>query len=251
MMAGRRPRWTHVAAVAASLLLFAGSLAVWVGDPVVLATADYRTAPGEQRRVALADGSTVDLGPASAIAVDYGDSTRRVRLLSGVAYFTAAPADASEPRPFVVGAASGTARALGTRFMVERLSAAVEVTVAEHDVEVALAGAAADGPTVVVAPGQVVRYSESGLGAVHDANIERATAWQRGRLIFDDVPLGDVVAALNRYRHDRIVIAGAGLASRKVSGVFDTAAPDAALATIARDLRISAASLPLLVTVLF
>ncbi|BBK43560.1 sensor [Allostella vacuolata] len=247
----RRARWPRVAAVAACLLVLVGGLAFWAGDPVVLVTADYRTAPGEQRLVALSDGSTVALGPASAIAVDYGQSTREVRLLAGLAYFTVAPAGGGEHRPFVVAAARGTARALGTRFMVERLAEEVEITVAEHTVEVALAGPTGVRSTVIVAPGQSVRYGGAGLGAVHKVNVERATAWRRGRLIFDDVPLGEVVAALNRYRHGRILIADRDLASRKVSGVFETEASDAALATVVRDLRISVASLPPLVTVLY
>ncbi|MEX2455434.1 MAG: FecR domain-containing protein [Rhodospirillaceae bacterium] len=250
--ASRRPaRWARVAAVAACLLLLVGGGALWTGEAVVMMTADYRTGPGEQRLVTLSDGSTVDLGPASAIAIEYTDDARQVEILSGVAYFTAAPADIGESRPFVVEAASGTARALGTRFMVERLAADVEVTVAEHAVEVALATASGGRSTVVVEQGQSVRYSGDRLGVVHDANIERAAAWQRNRLIFDNVPLGDVVAALNRYRRGRIVIADTRLASRKVSGVFETDAADAALVTIARDLRISTASLPPLVTLLY
>ncbi len=259
---GRRPaapaharrrilRWAPVAAIAACLLLLVGGGALWIGDPLVVIAADYRTAPGERRLVTLSDASTVDLGPASAIAVDYGVSARRVRLLAGVAYFAPAPIDGGERRPFVVEAAGGSARALGTRFMVERLSADVEITVAEHAVEVSLATAAGDRPAVVVTRGQSVRYSDSGLGAVLAVNLDRATAWRRGRLIFDHLPLGDVVAALNRYRRGRIVVADPELASRTVSGVFDTAAADTALATIARDLRITTASLPPLVTLLY
>lgn len=247
----RMSRWTRMAAAAACLLFVLAGFAVWNGDPVVMLTADYRTAPGEQRLVALSDGSTVALGPASAIAVDYGEHARRVKLLSGLAYFTAVPTGGSESRPFVVEAAQGTARALGTRFMVEHLASGAEVTVAEHKVEVALAGEAGDRSIVVVAPGEAVRYSDAGMGAVHAVNVARATAWQRGRLIFDSVPLGEVVAALNRYRRGRIFVADPVLASRKVSGVFETAAWDAALATVVRDLRISAASLPPLVTVLY
>lgn len=248
---GARPAWARIAAAAACLLVVAGGVAFWGGDPRVMLAADHRTGPGEQRLVALPDGSTAALGPASAIAVAYGQGTRTVRLLAGVAHFTVAPAAAGEPRPFVVEAAGGTARALGTAFVVQRLPSEVEVAVAEHTVEVALATADGHRSTVVVAPGQSVRYSGQAMGAVRAISVERATAWQRGRLVFDDVPLDEVVAALNRYRHGRILIADAGLASRKVSGVFETAAPDAALATLVRDLGMSAASLPPLVTVLY
>lgn len=238
--------WAATAALAACLLLFVGGGLLWVGDPRPLIAADHATGPGERRQVTLADGSRVDLGPASAIAIDFTDDTRRVRLLSGLAYFTAAPLGAAEPRPFVVTAERGQARALGTQFMVARLADGAEVTVAEHDVEVSLAGGA-----VVLSPGQSVRYGLGGMGLVHTTAVARATAWRRGQLVFDHRPLAEVVAALNRYRRGRILITDRDLAAREVSGVFDTDDPQAALATIVANLKIGALSVPPLVTVLY
>lgn len=243
-------RWLP-AAIAACLLLAVLGTVYWAGDPAVLLAADHRTAPGERRLVTLVDGSTVELGPASAIAVRFGDGGRKVALLAGVAYFTAAPRAGAESRPFIVEAANGAARALGTQFMVERLAEAVEVTVAEHTVAVALDGADGRRPEVVLAPGQSVRYAKAGIGPVRTAGLDRATAWRRDRLIFDSVPLREVVSELNRYRRGRIVIADAALASRTVSGVFETHDPDAALATIARELGMRAAAIPPLVTLLY
>lgn len=248
--AGGRGIWPPAAALAACLLLVAMG-AVWLGDPVALLMADHSTAPGAHQRVALSDGSSVELGPASAIALHFTDDERRVELLSGQAYFVAASMNGSERRPFVVEAGNGASRALGTRFMVERLADTVEVVVVEHDVEVALSGADVEPQSAVLSGGRAVRYAAAGLQAVRRVDLERATAWRRGRLIFDRRPLGEVVAELNRYRHGRIVIADPSLASRTVSGVFDTVDPEAALATIARDLRIRSAALPPLVTLLY
>lgn len=231
-----------------AVLGFAG---FWYGNPITLMAADYRTAPGEQQSVTLSDGSIVELASGSAIALHFTREERRVELLAGAAYFTAASMGDGEPRPFVVEGAGGTATALGTQFLVDRLPDAVEVVVAEHEVSVALAGM--DGPSgnVVLSPGQSVRYSQSGLGDVHEKDIEQAAAWRRGRLFFDQVSLADVVAELNRYRRGRIVIADPALASRKVSGVFETRDLDRALATIARELRLRSASVPPLVTLLY
>lgn len=245
----RRRIRVQVAALAASLLLLFAAAGTWLADPYTLLTADHRTAPGAQQRVTLTDGSVVELGPASAIAVRYGDKQRRIELLSGIAYFTAAPMDAGENRPFVVAAANGTARALGTQFMAARIADTTEITVAEHEVEVALA--ASEGrPRVVVPAGKAVRYTGSDLGAVRSVNLDHAMAWRRSRLIVDGIPLRKVVAELARYRHGQIVITDPALASRKVSGVFDMTDHDAVLATITRDLRIKAATLPL-VTLLY
>lgn len=248
--AQRTHRWRRLTALAASaMLLIAGAL-LWTGDPLLMMAADHRTAPAERRTVTLPDGSVVELGPASAIALRYDDEQRKVELLSGVAYFIAAPRMGAEQRPFVVAAASGTARALGTQFAVDRFADSVEVVVVEHEVAVAVADPNGQSTTVVLSPGQSVRYAADGLATPRATNLDQALAWRRDRLVFDHVPLGDVVSELNRYRRGKIVIGSSSLAQRQVSGVFDAVDTDAALAAISRELGARTASAPL-VTVLY
>ncbi len=52
------------------------------------------------------------------------------------------------------------------------------------------------------------------------ADPENARAWTRGRLIFEDEPLGEVVAELNRYHKGLIRITDSRLNGLRVSGVF-------------------------------
>lgn len=246
----RAHRWRRLTALAASaMLLIAGAL-LWTGDPLLMMAADHRTAPAERRTVTLPDGSVVELGPTSAIALRYDDEQRKVELLAGVAYFIAAPREGAEQRPFVVAAASGTARALGTQFAVDRFADSVEVVVVEHEVAVAVADPNGQSTTVVLSPGQSVRYAADGIATPRAANLDQALAWRRDRLVFDHVPLADVVDELNRYRRGKIVIGSSGLAQRQVSGVFDAVDTDAALATISRELGARTASAPL-VTILY
>jgi transmembrane sensor len=212
----------------------------------VLLNADYRTGPGERRALRLSDGSHVDLGPESALAVRFTARQRCVELLAGLAYFAPQPRDTDERRPFRVTAADGTVTALGTRFVVDQLGAVVDVVVAEDRVEVALAETA----RVVLASGQTVRYGGNGLGEVQAVNLNHVTAWRRDRLIVNQRPLREVITVLNRYRRGRIILAGRALAARRVSGVFDLAQPDTALAAIARDLKLKRLTLPLWVTLL-
>ncbi|WJH41921.1 FecR family protein [Aliirhizobium terrae] len=240
----------HALALAACLVVAVTATVFWYGNPTVLLTANYRTAPGESRTITLSDGSIVDLGSDSALAVDFSDRERRVELLSGRAYFTAAPKAGPEVRPFVVASSIGTATAIGTQFSVDRIDEAVEVAVAEHSVSVGLD----DGTkvSVMLNEGQSVRYApESGLGVVETKNMDQATAWRRGKIIFSDVPLSRVIAELNRYRRGRIVIASDRLASLKVSGVFDTNDLPNALGRIVRELDLSMSSVPPLVTVIY
>lgn len=239
--------------LAVALMVTAGLASLWEGDPVSLMTADLRTGPGETRTETLPDGSEVLLGPSSALALRYDSSLRGFELLSGVAYVTAAP-KASDPgeRPFRIEANQGWATALGTRFMVEKIQDAVRVTVAEHDVEVASGTNPAKMQKVVLHPGDSVRYSDSaGLGEVQRVSLTRATGWREGRLVFDRVPLSDVVAVLNRYRHGRIVVANPSLGDRTVSGSFNATDLDHALQAITEELDATTADLPPFVTLLF
>jgi transmembrane sensor len=249
----RRAIMTGAAAAVVAVLTGAGFGAFWYGNPMLMLASDYRTSPGESRTVTLADGSTVQLDTASAIAVHFDGHERRVELLSGTAYFTVTPMQGSETRPFVVAVANGTAKALGTQFMVDRQGDGAEVTAAEHRVEVTADRADENKAGVVVlSPGQSVRYDRSsGLGAVSQVDIDRATAWRRGRLVIDRMRLADVIAALNRYRRGEIVITDAALADRRVSGVFETADLAGALAAITQELGVRMASIPPFVTLLY
>lgn len=205
-------------AVAASLLLL-----VLVGlDVPTRLQADARSGVGETKTVTLPDGSTAMLNTASAIAVDYTADERRVRLLSGEAAFTVAR-DAG--RPFRVEASGGLSTALGTVFLVRALDDGATVTVLESRVAVALAGGKA-----VLAPNQRVSYAaDRGLGPVESVDARAAMAWRRGKLIFADRRLGEVIEELNRYHLGEIRILDPALAERKVSGVFETRDPVAAV----------------------
>ncbi len=242
----------RIAALAACVALAVGLGIFWFGDPTTMLLADYRTAPAEIRSFVLPDGSVADLAPASALALRFNDRERRIDLLAGTVYVTAAPMTEGERRPFLVQAADGSAKALGTQFMVDRLPDSVQVTVARHRVEVALAATADRAGSVLLTPGLAVRYGEGrGFGAVRTVDLGTATAWRRGRLIFDRVPLSTVVATLNRYRRGRIVIANPDLAERTVSGMFETARLENTLDQIARELGAQSVAVPPFVTLLF
>jgi transmembrane sensor len=222
---GRR-RWLQAAAAAA----IAAPAAYMASRPTLWA--DHRTAAGERRMVTLADGSTVELAGGSALSVSFGKDQRLLRLLAGEAFFTVA---ADPARPFVVEAGEGRVRALGTAFDVKMSGESVTVTVMEHRVEVST------GPDrrIELAQGQQVRYVARELQAPRPADIRVADAWRRDRLIFQDAPLGEVVADLERARGGRIVLTDSRLRALPVTAVFDARQADLALATIAGILPIT------------
>lgn len=219
------------------------------GDPLLALQADHRSAVGGAQDLALPDGSRVRLGADSAVAIHFSEDERRVDLLQGEALFEAAPVRRDlaqgERRPFVVAAAQGRTRALGTRFIVERLATHTRVTGVEHQVAVALD--AAPQRAAVLSPGQVARYDDQGVTAVDAPAIDAVSARERGLLVFERAELADVVARLNRYHAGRIAIHGEALAQRRVSGVFPARDIDGALQSIADELGAKALRLPGLV----
>jgi transmembrane sensor len=236
------------------LLIVAAGATYYSGEHLLIAlTADHRTAPGEVRTVTLSDGSTADLNTASAIKLRFTDGERRVELLAGEALFSVASAKDDEQRPFTVVTLGGTTRALGTRFLVHRSGNHVTVTDIEHRIEVSVTQTGSGRlEKVVLDPGQAVEYSTaSGLGSVVKLDVERAAAWQRGRLLFDRVSLENVIAELNRYRRGTIIVANRDLARRQVSGVFRLDDLDGALNTIVTELGARSAGVPPFMTVIY
>ena len=220
-----RRRFLYAAAAVAAV---AAPAAVLLSRPDLLA--DHSTTVGERRKVTLEDGSTVELAGSSSLSVDFSAQARRVVLHDGEAFFDVARDDT---RPFVVQAADGFSRALGTSFDVKRQGTEVTVAVVEHAVAVSSAGS-----RVVVEQGQQIRYGAHRLGKVGEADLAQVEAWRRDRLIFHETPLGEVVADLERYRGGRIVMTDARLRDIPVTAVFDARQADAALDTIASSLAI-------------
>lgn len=241
-------RAARIGAVAGILLVAAALARFQFGDPWLLAAADHSTAPGEVRAVTLPDGSMVELGPASAIALRFDAAERRVTLLAGEVFFAAAPRTATERRPFVVEAEGGTTTALGTEFVVEREAGGADVLAVAHQVTVALERG---GQSIVLSPGQEVGYGGAGLGPVRLRDVAVATAWRRGMLVFSGARLAHVVETLNRYRRGRIIILDQALADRRVSGVFAANDLGDAIDTITAELGIGSKSIYPFVTVLY
>src|SRR5690606_17855872 len=96
-------RWTRHSTVwtaAAALIVAAGLWLSWRA-----ASTELATGIGEQRTVALADGSIITLNTGSRIRLQYKNNRRDIELKQGEAFFKVA-ADAQ--RPFRVNTSAGT-----------------------------------------------------------------------------------------------------------------------------------------------
>lgn len=175
-------------------------------------------------RIALVDGSVVELNDGGKIETVFTSDERRVKLLRGEAHFTVAKNPA---RPFVVDAGNVAVRAVGTAFGVRRESATVEVLVTEGKVQVEHP-AAADGavPATALVAGEktvvetAMRAKPPLVVPVSEAEIEHRLAWQGVRLEFAGLPLAEVLAEFNLRNPNRLVIADGEAAKLRVGGTF-------------------------------
>jgi transmembrane sensor len=206
--------------------------ALWVQ---ALRTPTFSTRVGELRTVVLEDGSRVRLNTDSRIEVRFRAHERDVVLARGEAFFDAAH-DAA--RPFVVQAGEARVRALGTRFDVRRDPGEVWVALVEGRVRVGLDHRP---DAAVLAPNQQLTVTARGVSAPTPTDATQSTSWTTGRLTFQDVPLAEAIAQVNRYSARRIEL-DAPLGQARVSGVFDVGDTEAFVAAVREEFDLGTAA---------
>lgn len=231
------PRW----AVAASVLLIA--LVSIAGTWLYSERNTYSTRIGEQRSIALADGSAVTLNTRSRIRIRYSERERQVDLLEGQALFEVAH---GEDRPFIVQGGDARIRAVGTQFDVYRQQTGTTVTVVEGrvtilseaqsrpDQEAARAGGSAQSAHrdehaqlvgILLAAGEQATITPTTVQSIAPADVAATIAWTQRRLTFQRTTLADVVREFNRYNERPLRIEDPRLKEFLVSGTFSSTDP--------------------------
>ncbi|WP_159911621.1 FecR domain-containing protein [Pantoea sp. 18069] len=197
----------------------------WQGLPWQEWRAAHSTGTGERRDITLPDGSLLALDTASGVDVDFNDRERLVRLHSGRILVSTD----FDPlgRPFSVQTPQGRVLALGTRFMV-RLDDNGLSHVQVEEKAVRLLPAA--GAPQQLAAGEQAWFSADTAQAPTTAD-PFAASWHEGGLVAVDIALGDLIAALSRYRRGYLGCAPE-VAQLKVSGAFPVDDTDRALAAL-------------------
>jgi transmembrane sensor len=223
----RKTLYAAAAVLVAGVMLTVGGFLNEFGDagtvaaPPRVLSAIHVTRIGEQKRVALPDGSEIMLNTDTRVEVNYTEAARGVTLVRGEGHFTVAT-DAT--RKFRVQAGSGFVEAIGTAFTVQHLQdTVVEVTVTEGVVE--LTRAVAPPPSTQPAAAQTAQTAaqevritagesatvteaepEIQTRAVPTQQLQQQLAWQHGMLIFQGSSLEEVITEVSRYTPVRIEV---------------------------------------------
>jgi transmembrane sensor len=194
-----------------------------------LATQSFETAVGQRATVTLPDGSRITLNTDTVVHTRADHDRRLVYLDKGQAFFKVAK---DRRHPFVVTAGGRTVTALGTAFDVRLDNGALKVVLVEGKVRVESAAHAPPTGTAKTAalpePAQATEMTAgSELIAPDDSpwslartDVNRETSWLHGQITFDDAPLGEIVAELNRYSTRKLVIADERLADVRLGGIY-------------------------------
>jgi transmembrane sensor len=213
---GRHSRFSPwAAALAASLVLVVFAAVYYWRDTALV------TAVGQQQVRLLRDGTRVVLNTDTRIEVNYDEHVRRVRLVRGEAWFNVSK---HATWPFLVSVGDQEIRALGTSFIVRHDDVQdLSVTLVEGRVSVAPIArddeASLQAPQFL-APGQRLVVSRDHASAVDRPELSRITAWERGRVEFEQTPLEDAATEMNRYNTTHVTVAGAEVAQLRIGGVF-------------------------------
>jgi transmembrane sensor len=199
------------ASVAGGYLVVRPPLGLWPSFEEL--SADYRTAKGEQRDIALSEDVSLTLNTQTSILVRSRSAGPHLELISGEAAVVARRDDAA---PLVVDAAGGRITARRASFDVRCLHEAVSVSCIDGEVDVTVRG-----QSVSIAKARQVSYSATaGLGPASAVDLEQARAWQSGLLVVRDWSVNRLVEEINRYRPGKILIMDADLGKRMISGTF-------------------------------
>lgn len=233
-------RWAWAAGLAAALVI--GTVGMWVAKNQPSTAVVFAADSMAPRRVALADGSVMDLNSKSNVQVKFSYDQRRITLAAGEAHFQVAH---NAARPFVVTANGVSVRAIGTAFDVRLDGDKVEVLVTEGKVEVTRQGAlwsrASTTPLVPnLSAGERTRVTSNAqtspaVEEIGPTTMRTLLSWQDRMTTFVDVPLREMVARINRCNSIQLVLSDTELGDRRIGGVFALNQVDAFVQMLEQD----------------
>ena len=171
------------------------------------------TSMGQRGDITLSDGSTLNIGPATKLTIipDYNKQYRGVKV-EGTAKFDVKP---SSGAPLEVRAGGGVFVLNEGAFVIRSYDDEGGVTFKLTTGTVQMR--AKDVRRDVTAPAALHIGKDSSVSDAEAGAVEIATAWADGKVIFRDLPLGDVLPLFNRYYAMTIDVKDKSLLTRRVT----------------------------------
>ena len=208
--------------VAACLAFFA--YGGWYFSSNVTITTKY----GEQKMVALPDGSKVRLNANSSIsyarAFNWKDS-RKV-MVNGEAYFEVKhinehPSEIKEGERFIAQSKKLKVEVLGTTFNLKARPNLNQVALVKGKVSVR---ALATGQEKILNPGELARLAENNEFMVNRAAVvAQQVAWTTQKLLLTQTRVGDIITEFENLYGAKIILPDSAMANKRIDGTISTA----------------------------
>lgn len=201
-------------------------------------SSDYRTRVGEQQRVALAKGLSVELNTATSVRVQNKPGKPGIRLVAGE---VAVNADLPAGQHFIATVDDGEVVAQKASLDLYKTGTGFRATCLSGAVTVRQAGA-----QTALGPGETVAcvLGEGGPGKPYKVDTDVVAAWRHGQIVFRNAFLREVVAEINRYRRGEIILMSSRIGDRKLSGSFSLSHLDDMADHLAVFASVTASTLP-------
>jgi transmembrane sensor len=188
-------------------------------DEIVWQTIE--TLPGQKSNFKLPDGTSVWLNSETKLTypVPFNRESREVKL-SGEAFFDVTKA---EDCLFIVDMGKIDIKVLGTKFNVSNylIDDRLEIVLEKGKIELCSDENAAKNAHLILSPGEkAIYYKLEEKLTVHPVQADLYTAWIKGKLIFRDDPMNEVVTKLNHWFNAEIVITNPAISQYTYTATF-------------------------------
>lgn len=220
LRSGRRKFLVAAAAIVA--ILGAGML--WLMQPqhkqTVISMVVMHTSIGEMKEIILPDSSRVWLNAMSTLRYpqQFSGDKREVSL-EGEAFFDIGK---DEQRQFVVHAGNTSTAVLGTAFNIAAYEPDADIIVSVMRGKVQVADAALT--SGILTPGHQIHYKPATKEMLQETiAITDKASWVEGKLVFDEMPMAQITAALARWYHVTFEFDNEQLKYCRYTATFDKA----------------------------
>ena len=206
-------------AIAASLVFLIGLSVFFYQTSNAVESKQFAVKLGEHAKIELSDGTQIWLNAGSVLKYpkEFKGDTREV-YLSGEAFFDVAK---DKKHPFIIHTNKMDTKVLGTSFNVQAYpdQTTQEVSVATGRVNVK---STVTEENVYVTPGQkvVFKSQDNKLQAFKDIPVNAISLWRKNIMVFEETPLPEVVATINRNYNVSIEVKNKNLNALKISAYF-------------------------------
>lgn len=201
-----RRLWVSIAAAAAVALI------AFLYYPKSMGT-EFQTSIGEEKMLALEDGSSVKLNVNSELNVDYTEENRTLNL-KGEAYF-----DVEKGRSFIVETEQGNIEVLGTTFNIRSRQDQLYVDCFTGSVKVSIAD---NKQVATLEAGESCALVNGILRQVRASELGELPEWQNGTISFENQTLEVVINEISNYHEIYVEFHPEILKLRRFTGKLET-----------------------------